>query len=88
MISEGTYPINKTKIKKKNLQNAKNGYTFKKSNSVLFSVASFFSGVTSKEKELTFLKKAELANRVDPNEVACIEPPHQGLHCLTSGQIV
>ena len=30
------------------------------------------------------MKKAELANRVDPDEVAHYEPPHLDLHCLTS----
>ena len=30
------------------------------------------------------MKKVEIANRVDPDEVAQHEPPHLDLHCLPS----
>ena len=34
--------------------------------------------------KVQIMKIAEFANSVDPDEVAHHEPPHLGLHCLSS----
>ena len=33
-------------------------------------------------------KQVEFTNSVDPDEAARYEPPHQGLHCLSSGHMI